>query len=76
MPAKDPSPHPFAIGEACIVRNLHTGKVVDNGIVDALRPMGIVFRSALDSDLRFYFRRKGAEWIELKKDHYRLEVPS
>lgn len=76
MTAKSKDPYPFKVGDSAIVRSTKTGKVVDSGFIDGVKPGVTIFKTLLgEGRHRFAFRRKGTEWIEFKKDHFRLESP-
>lgn len=75
MPAKSKDPYPFKVGDSAIVRDTRNRRVVDNGVIDEVKPGMIIFKTVLgDGRARFAFRRKGTEWVEFKKDHFRLET--
>ncbi len=77
MPAKSKKPYPFKVGDAAIVRDVPFNKIVDRGVIDEVKPGKIIFKTTLaEGRNRFVFRRKGTEWIEMKKDHFRLESPT
>lgn len=76
MTAKSKRAHPFKLGDRAIVRATdRDGHIADTGTIVAVGPLRITFQSELKGNLKFRFRRKGTEWVELKKDHYRLEAP-
>jgi hypothetical protein len=80
MTAKSKAAPQFKVGDPAIVRDIDLDKIVDSGKILKITATRIVFETNTpypgQSFLpRFAFKRKGTEWIELKKDHFRLEVP-
>jgi hypothetical protein len=80
MTAKSKEAPQFKVGDPAIVRDIDLDKIVDSGKILKVTATRIVFETYTPypgqrSLPRFLFRRKGTEWIEVKKDHFRLEIP-
>lgn len=83
MTAKNKDPHPFKVGDAALVRDVRSGKVVDNGVIHQTRPGMVVFKTTLPKEdgpawlakrELWTYRRKGVFWVEYGKDHFHLCV--
>lgn len=81
MTAKSNEPYPFRVGDAACVRDIRSGRIVDNGLVDQVLPGKIWFKtlncSGESMQRKFFaYRRKGQFWVEFKRDHFHLVVLS
>lgn len=81
MTAKSKNPYPFKVGDAACVRDIRSGRIVDNGVIHEVLPGKLWFKTTLGgSELtqrKFWaYRRKGTNWVEHRKDHFHLVVLS
>lgn len=83
MSAKSKAAPSFKLGDTAIVRDVQLDKVIDTGTVVKVTATRVVFETIYPLDdrprgvfPRFLFKRKGTEWIEVKKDYCRLEPTS
>jgi hypothetical protein len=74
MTAKSKAPHLFKVGDSACVVDTRDGSHVDKGAVEVVYPGWVTFRSEVLTDRIFKYRRKGVDWIEAGKDHFRLEA--
>lgn len=83
MTAKSKAAPSFKTGDAAIVRDIQRDKIIDTGTIVKVTATRVVFETIYPLDdrprgwlPRFLFKRKGTEWIEVKKDYCRLEPTS
>jgi len=84
MTAKSKNPYPFKVGDSACVRDIRSGRIVDNGLIDRVFPDRVVFKTTLQTEPTpgfangefWSYKRKGKHWVERKKDHFHLVVLS
>jgi hypothetical protein len=76
MPSKSKEAHLFNVGDPAIVRDVKTGFVMNNGVIQRVTAMRVIFEGPTNCPPltgRWAYRRKGTRWVQMKKDRYELE---